>query len=184
MLDVTLRMGAGETKPENMDAAAALEPSDGAYTISGTDWLWAEIRVKKSSSLRLQIGWLALSDDGDILPLWPPPGAEPSFAEGDVVYVGRDREQALPLGLRADQRTSWWTLKVLACTVPDGGAALDIWSLEQASVQEAFAAAINSARGATRGALRDRSATPAAERPAWHAWDFRVAVTSRKGAGD
>jgi hypothetical protein len=31
------------------------------------DWLWVEIRVKKSTALRLQIGWLAFSDDAIFL---------------------------------------------------------------------------------------------------------------------
>ena len=179
MLDVRLRVSRTETRPDDMDALPLLAPADGVYTITDSDWLWAELRVKTSTTLRLQIGWLAYSDDGNILPLWPPQGADNSFALGDVVYVGRDREQALPLAARADQTVSLWTLRVLACTVPLGAAPLNIWSLAQETVQEAFAAAIDSAVNATRGGLRAPVAAVAFESPAWFAWDFRIAVNAK-----
>ncbi len=177
MLDVRLRRGSTESRQDDMESLALIESLDGRYTITDADWLWAEIRVTKPTTLRLQIGWLAFSDDGNILPLWPPQGADNSFAEGDVVYVGRDREQALPLSARADQTVSMWTLRVLACTVPAGSAPLNIWSLAQDTVQEEFAAAIESAAGATRGGLRATTA-PLPEQPAWFAWDFRVAINA------
>jgi hypothetical protein len=178
MLDVRLLGSRIEHRPDDMSTLPALaaNPTDGVYALTDDDWLWAEIRVKRSTALRLQIGWLAFSDDGNILPLWPPQGADNSFAEGDVLYVGRDREQALPLGTRDDQRVSLWTLKVVACTVPPGAAPLDIWSMEQGTVQDAFTAAIAAAGSAARGGLRT---TPPAQ-PAWCTWDFRVAVTATK----
>jgi len=181
MLDVRLRVSRAEMRPDDMEALALLtiDPVSGAYVITDEDWLWAEIRVKKPTTLRLQIGWVALSDDGNILPLWPPQGADNSFADGDVVYVGLNREQALPLATRGDQHVSMWTLKVLACTVPPGAAPLNIWSLEQGTVQEAFAAAIEAAGGTMRGGLRATAAAPP-EQPAWFAWNFRVAVSATK----
>lgn len=184
MLDVRLLGSRAETRPDDMDTlvALAVDPASGGYAITDEDWLWAEIRVKKSTALRLQIGWLAFSDDGNILPLWPPQGADNSFVDGDVVYVGRDREQALPLSTRADQQTSLWTLKVIACTVPPGAAPLNIWSIEQGTVQEAFAAAIETAGGAMRGGLRVTAAAPP-EQPAWFAWNFRVAVSATREMG-
>lgn len=181
MLDVRLRSSRVEHQPDDMNVLPVLarDPAQGVYVITDADWLWAEIRIRKPSSLQLQIGWLALSDDGNIIPLWPPQGADNSFEAGDVVYVGRDRELALPLATRADQRVSLWTLKVLACTVPAGAAPLNIWSMEQGSAQDAFAAAL--AAGAARGGLRTSpTAGTSPEQPAWFAWNFRVAVHATK----
>lgn len=182
MLDVRLRSSPAETRPDDMDALPTLvvDPADGMYAVTDEDWLWVEIRVKKPGTLRLQIGWLAFSDDGNILPLWPPQGADNSFADGDVLYIGRDRELALPLARRTDQRVSVWTLKVIACTVPPDAAPLNIWSLEQGTVQEAFVGAVDAARGATRGSLRVTTTPMLAEQPAWFAWDLCVAVHAAK----
>jgi len=52
---------------------------------------------------------------------------------------------------------------------------LNIWSLEQDTVQDVFVAAIGDASAAMRGNLRESTAPPA-EQPAWFAWNFRVAV--------
>jgi hypothetical protein len=183
ILDVKLRISRTEMRPADMDTLAVVEPTDGRYVITDDDWLWAEIRVKKDTALRLQIGWLALSDDGNVLPLWPPQGADNSFATGDVVYVGRNREEALPLAARADQSVSMWTLKVIACTVPQGAAPLNIWGMAQSSVQEVFDGAIGADGDATRGALRPTGAPAVmAEQPAWYAWDFRIAVNATTDA--
>jgi hypothetical protein len=92
--------------------------------------------------------------------------------------VGRDRLQALPLATRGDQRVSMWTLTVLACTMPPGAAPLNIWSMEQGTVQEAFVAAIEGPGAGARGSLRVTDA--AAEQPAWFAWSFRVAVSASR----
>jgi len=178
MLDVRLRRGSGESRVDDMDALPLVEPADGRYNITDADWLWADIRVKKPTTLRLNIGWLALSDDGNVIPLWPPQGADNSFAPGDVIYVGRDREQALPLSARADQSVSMWTLRALACTVPQGAAPLNIWSMAQDTVQDTFDAAIAESAAAMRGNLRPSAAAPS-EQPAWFAWDFRVAVKKK-----
>lgn len=180
MLEVRLLGSRVEGRLDDMDTLPVLSsnPQSGAYEITEDDWLWAEIRVKKPTALRLQLGWLAFSDDGNVLPLWPPHGADNSFAPGDVIYVGRDREQALPLSKRSDQRVSMWTLTVMACTVPHDAAPLNIWSLEQETVQEAFDGVMSTAAGATRGSLRTTATAtaPAPEQPAWCAWNFRVAV--------
>jgi len=180
ILDVRLRISRSELRSDDMDSLTVVQPNDGLYATTEDDWLWVEIRVKKSTTLRLQIGWLAFSDDGNILPLWPPQGADNSFAEGDVIYVGRDREQALPLATRADQRASMWTLTVVACTVPPGAAPLNIWSMEQGTVQEAFDAAIQAEGAIVRGGLRVATTAQPQEQPAWFAWTFRVAVHAAK----
>lgn len=174
MLDVRLRLAKTSERPESMDALPVVESKGGIYAVTDADFLWADIRVKTATKLRLQLGWLALSDDGNIMALWPPQGADNTYAVGDAIYAGRDREQALPLGVRPDQTISMWTLRLLACTVAPGAAPLNIRALEQDTAQAAFAAAIGSTRAATRGSLRE--APP--EQPAWYAWDFRVAVSA------
>jgi hypothetical protein len=177
MLDVRLRAGQGTapSRHEDIEALAPLTPKDGVYSIGELPhWLWAEIRVAGRTSLKLDIGWLAFSDDGNILPLWPPQGARPTFTQGDVVHVGFNREQPLSLSRRADQATSMWTLKAVACTSVAGAPLLNVAALAQPSVQDEFAAALGSARSQSRGSAAPALAEP--ERPAWYAWDLRVAV--------
>jgi hypothetical protein len=178
MLDVRLRAGQGTapSRHEEIEALAPLTATDGRYMIGDPPhWLWAEIRIAGRTSLPLDVGWLAFSDDGNILPLWPPPGVRPTFTQGDVVHVGFNRQQPLALSRRPDQRASLWTLKAVACTSVSGGPLLNLSALAQPSVQEEFAAVLGAARTQTRGSVAAALTTP--EQPAWYAWDLRVAVS-------
>jgi hypothetical protein len=177
-LEVKLRAGQG-TYPQGhqaIEALAPLEPKDGLYSVADKQWIWVEIRVALKTALRLQLGWVAFSDDGNVLPIWPPQGTELTLSSGDVVHLGLDREQALTLSRRGDQNQSLWTLKVIACTGAKQAPDLNVASLGQKSVQEEFAAELESAGGIqSRGTLG--AAATVDEKPAWYSWDLRVAVT-------
>jgi len=181
MLAVTLRAGLG-TEPSGHATIAEqplLEPVDGVYSVTDNDWIWAEIRVLRRTDLELQVGWVMFSDDGNVNPLWPTEGTklQDALSEGSVVFVGWDRESALYLPRRADQGTSMYTLRVIACTGPNGALPLNIASLAQQSVQAGFADELEPARGIqSRGEQSRRPAVK--EQPAWYAWDLRLAVAS------
>lgn len=131
----------------------------------------------RRTNLRLQVGWVMFSDDGNVVSLWPPEGAQPTLTEGNVVLVGFDREGALSLTKRADQQQSLYTLAVIACTGSADALPLNIASLAQKSVQAEFAEEIDRARGRqSRGEPVRRAAVT--EQPAWYAWNLRVAITA------
>lgn len=179
MLDVRLRAGEGPAPRDHaaIEALPPLVPTAGTYTIvEPPHWLWIEMRVIGRTSLRLGVGLVAFSDDGNILPLWPP-GEPPTLATGSVVHVGFNQQEPLMLSRRADQPVSRWTLKVLAWTSLPGDPPLNLAGMAQASVQEEFAAVLDAARGQVRGSVMPAVAAP--EQPAWCAWDLPVAVTRR-----
>jgi hypothetical protein len=177
MLQVTLRAGTGNA-PAGAAAIAAVPPldaHDGIYSLTPDHWIWVEIRVLQPTRLRLQVGWVMFSDDGNVVPLWPIEGSQPSLPQGSVVFVGFDRESSLSLTKRDDQRTSLYTLAVIASTGPVDALPLNLASLTQQSVQAEFADVIARARGMQqRGEPIRRTATQ--ETPAWYAWNLRIAI--------
>lgn len=177
MLQVTLRAGTG-AEPAGAAAIAALPPleaQDGIYSLTPAHWIWVEIKVLRPTNLRLQVGWVMFSDDGNIVPLWPVEGSQPSLPEGSVVFVGFDRESALSLTKRGDQRTSLYTLAVIASTGPADALPLNLASLAQQSVQAEFAEVMARARGMQERGEPVRRTAPQ-ETPAWYAWNLRIAI--------
>lgn len=203
--DITLRSAldvglvASEPDPEATedtpfnppDLRPAPRRPDGVHEVRADQGLFVRMHALRGPGLRLYVGVVAFSDDGNIVPLWPLPGARPTFAEDAVVYVGQDRKTALFLNTRGDQRTSLWTLKVLAYTgstqdgermdasLADrtrtlaaagwGGLAINIHGLAQRSLQEVFEATLRPTRDPA-----DARTPP--ELPAWYAWDLRISV--------
>jgi hypothetical protein len=175
LLEVRLRIGAGDEPAREVALSTPpAEPTDGVHIVGDDHWIWAEIRVVGRTRLPLRIAWITFSDDGTVAPLWPPPGAEPSFETGQVVNVGLDLQGAVRLPRRPDQSATMWTLRVIACTTADD-APLNAAGLAQASVQQLFAEVFGEARGAGTRAAPIPARRPV-ELPAWYAWDFRVAV--------
>lgn len=175
VLSVKLRAGRGS--PD--ETIAPLEPEDGVYTVFEDGWILVEVRILKSTSLRLYLGYLGFSDDGAIDVYWPPEGETPTYSRGDVLHLGFDRFSPLQLTPRGDQRESGWTLKIVACTAPAGADPPNLRSLEQrpvhAVIAESLLGELRPRAGPTRGS---RKWVGPAEKPAWYAWDLRV-VTRR-----
>lgn len=176
-------------KPEELQPAP--RRPDGVHEVSVDQALFIRLHALRGLDLRLYVGIVAFSDDGNVVPLWPLPGARPTFEAGSVVYVGQDRKTALFLNTRGDQRTSLWTLKVFGYTGSTqdgeridatradrtrtlaragwGGHAINIHGLAQGSLQEVLEAALRPTRAAVDG-------KPPPELPAWYTWDLRIAV--------
>ena len=140
MLSVRLRAGAAEdtpdpgqdTLPEALIAATrVVDPTDGVHVVHEGEWLFLELRVLKATRLRLFVGVLLCSDDGNIIPVWPPPGENYTFDNGRTTYVGEDRFNPLFVNRRLDQRITRWMLKVIAYTAAPDSPPIDLSALAQ-----------------------------------------------------
>lgn len=180
MLSVQLRAGNAADAPMDDHAdrlpdaliakTAPLAPRDGIHHVTQGQWLFVEVTVEKATSLRLFVGLLCCSDDGNIYAVWPPEGENHTFAPGSTTYLGMDRFNPMFLNHRPDQRMSYWTLKLIAYTAPADSDPINLRSLAQSeTVQERFAAALTP----TKGVLGRPS--PSRERAAWCTWDLRIA---------
>lgn len=180
LLSVQLRVGnaadapmddQADRLPEELIAkTASLAPRDGIHHITQGQWLFVEVTVEKPTSLRLFVGLLCCSDDGNIYAVWPPEGENHTFAPGSTTYLGMDRFNPLFLNHRPDQRVSDWTLKLIAYTAPADSDPINLRGLAQnETVQDRFAASLTP----TKGVLGRPS--PPRERAAWCTWDLRIA---------
>jgi hypothetical protein len=148
-----------------------LQSSEGRYEIDRDLALFVEVSLTGRLRLRLSLGLVAFSDDGNVVPLWPAEGQEPTLVSGQTLRIGIDRFRPLWLNTRADQARSLWTLKLLAASSAEGSASVNVAALAQAqTVQDVIASALSSSRGAV-----GRGLAPAAA-PAFGTWEMRVVV--------
>ncbi len=178
-LSVKLRVGQAADAPA-MDNASTLraellakttylDPDAGIYPVEEGQWLFLELQVVKAPALRLQVGLLACSDDGNVQALWPAPGESYTFDAGKLTYIGVDRFNPLFLNCRPDQQQSRWTLKLIVYTAPADSEPINLQGLAQLeSVQDRFAAVLKAGR-----ALIGRPQAQA-ERPAWCTFDLHI----------
>jgi hypothetical protein len=179
MLSVKLRVGDAADVPDaGADGLSAeliakmrvVDPVAGIYPVREDQWLFLEATVLKPTKLRLFVGVLLCSDDGNVLAVWPPAGENYTFDDKSTTYLGEDRFNPQFLARRKDQRTSFWTLKLIAYTAARDSAPIDLQSLAQAqTVQDVIAGHLARERAFAGRPI----AQP--ERPAWGTWDFRIA---------
>lgn len=188
MLSVKLRVGNlidapvdGSAEPPSsnlLSKTTYLNPTAGVYHLTQGQWVFVELTVLKPTRLKLFVGVVACSDDGNVIAVWPPEGETYTFDLGKSSYVGQDRFNPLFINCRSDQNVGYWTLKVIGYTAAATSQPINIKSLQQAdSVQSLFdKELINGTRG-------DLGRPPAqAERPAWYSWDLRIACHKPAGA--
>lgn len=181
MMSVKLRVGeeadlpdegATELPAELIAKTKYLEPVAGVYTVRDDQWLFFEATVLKATKLRLFVGVLLCSDDGNVQPGWPPSGENYTFDEKTTTYIGQDRFNPQVLNRRKDQRTTMWTLKFVGYTAAKESAPIDLHSLAQEkTVQDVIAEDLKRTR-----AFAGRP-VPKPEQPAYYTWDFRIACT-------
>jgi hypothetical protein len=162
--------GADSLPAELVAKMKCVDPVAGVYSVREDQWMFLEATVLKPTRLRLFVGVLLCSDDGNIQAGWPPAGEKYTFDDKTTTYLGEDRFNPLFLARRKDQRTSFWTLKLIGYTAARDSAPIDLHSLEQAqTVQDVIARPLQRDRGFVGRPM----AQP--ERPAWYTWDFRIA---------
>lgn len=180
MLSVKLRVStalgtpsgdeAGALDAGSIDKTGVLSPEAGVYRVREGQGLFVEVTVRKPTALRLYVGLLACSDDGNVYAVWPAQGESYTFGVGTRTYIGQDRFNPLFLNCRSDQKISYWTLKLIAYTALAESTPINIQSFAQPeSVQELFAETLRHGRSLGR-----RPAQPT-EWPAGQIWDFRIA---------
>lgn len=174
MLSVALLAGAGAPPGDARQAAllTPLERTNDGCRVHEDQWLLARLRVAAHADPRLQIGFLGLSDAGDVVPFWPADGQTPSVSGGDILYLGFDRFAPLQIIVRGDQQASRWTLRVIACIAPGEPAPLGLGSLAQAPVQALLARQLF-----TRHFGAPQLDDPTVHQGACHTWDIPVTVT-------
>lgn len=178
-LSVKLRVGQAADAPA-MESASTLraellakttylDPDAGIYPVEEGQWLFLELQVVKAPALRLQVGLLACSDDGNVQALWPAPGESYTFDAGKLTYLGVDRFNPLFLNCRPDQKQSRWTLKLIVYTAPADSEPINLQGLALLeSVQDRIAEVLRAGR-----ALIGRPPAQA-ERPAWCTVDLHI----------
>jgi hypothetical protein len=178
LVDVALRSGT------MIDGSVLHEPDpEGLYHVFEDDPLWIALRVHPTPDQRLFLGLILCSDDGNVIPLWPPSGGSPSaggrgvdesrLPEGQSVYVGADRyTPALPV-VRRNQQVSRYTFKVIACTLRDDDPPPDLSTLAiSETVQEVIDAI-------TSGRSKSGDPAPPEDARRWCTWDLPVLVSRR-----
>lgn len=172
-IDVALRTGA---TPE----ASMRQSPDPSGVHHATDEmpLWVAIAMRRTPPTRVFAGVVLCSDDGNVVPLWPPRGGDPSaggigadesLPPGQTIYVGEDRHAPAWLTIRHDQQASRYTFKVVACTLPADAPPPELDSLAIArTVQEVV-------DQAAAGTPRDLDNVTAPTHQ-WCAWDLAVRV--------
>ena len=182
MLSVRLRAGAPEDTPDPgmeslpdalIAATRVVDPTDGVHVVAEGEWLFLELRVLKATKLRLNVGVLLCSDDGNVIPVWPPPGERYTFDNGRTTYIGEDRFNPLFLNRRLDQRVTRWTLKVISYTAAPTSPPIDLSALAlERSVQDVIALPLMPTR-----AIVGRP-KPAPELPIAYTFDLAIAYTA------
>jgi hypothetical protein len=145
--------------------------------------IWVELATRGAPPFPVFVGLVLCSDDGNVIPLWPPPGAEPRLGAqgrtewhlppGQTIFVGRDRFKAAYPIVRDDQQTSRYVFKVIACTVVDGR----VPDLSGLAVPETVQEVID---GCYRDVgSKDMTPLPTVTPTLWCTWDLSVRVGRR-----
>ena len=116
---VTLLTGtnaqAMRANPNNTTVAQPARPdAAGQYQVTADTLLLLKVRVAPTSPMRLFMGILLCSDDGNIDLLWPPASADNVLAPGEEKIVGLNGPNPFGLTVRDDQQASRYTFKVFA----------------------------------------------------------------------
>lgn len=183
MLEVKLRRGRAATAPATDDVTPPpeelirqmpyqdIDPKTGFYNFDLGDFFFLEVKTLLPTSLRLQVGVVACSDDGLIEAVWPAPGERYTFDAGTTTYIGKDRQlpQYFNDNGRPDRQLSYWTLKLIAYTAAPDAGPINIQSLiQQVSVQDLFLKDMRPVRSLGRP-------QPPEERPRGYSWNLRIA---------
>ncbi len=178
LIEVALRIG------PTAEASARREPDPaGLHRVLEDEPLWIAMQVRRTPPGRLFLGVILCSDDGNVIPLWPPPGGDPTagqrgpdetaLPEGQTIHVGADRyTPAFPTIRRGPrgQQASRYTFQVIACTLRDDDPPPDLSALAIAKTVQ------DSVDAVTAG--RPKSIEPyVPEVPQrWCTWDVPVVV--------
>jgi hypothetical protein len=145
--------------------------------------IWVELAIRTVPPFPVSVGLILCSDDGNVIPLWPPSGAAPLLGAlgrtewhlppGQTLFIGRDRFKAAYPVVRDDQQTGRYVFKVIACTVVDGRVP-DLGGLALTeTVQDVIDAAYRDVGS------RDMTPLPRVPPTLWCTWDLSVRVARR-----
>lgn len=185
LVAVTLHAGEDEDADPAKEACPPVPPGpDGVYEIRQGAPIWVEIKVQRRPLFyRLFLGVILCSDDGNVMAVWPPQGADPSAGSrgleewdltlGQSIFVGEDQNVEAALPTRPDQRRSRFTYKVFAVSVPEDTAAPDLSGLPiAATVQERVDDILEGGKAGPVG--QEHGLQEVA--PLWCTWDLRLDV--------
>jgi hypothetical protein len=183
LVDVHLRVGDAGAPGAEM-CPRQVPDTSGDHVAAEHAPIWVELATRRIPPFPVFVGLILCSDDGNVIPLWPPSGAAPLLGAqgrtewhlppGQTIFVGRDRFKAAYPIVRDDQQTSRYVVKVIACSVV-GGRVPDLGGLALTeTVQDVIDAAYRDAGS------RDMKPLPSVPPTLWCTWNLSVRVARRR----